>query len=142
MNPFKGKDVVLVLPGGFLMDVKSADQDITLKEESYYKVGGAGFENSYLVSHSSSINFAAVALNDLSNPPIPAGALGDAASIEVYENLELRVKWRSTGETWMQKVNMTNVKLNIAGDTLVGLSGTMKVTGRIYRNSSTSSNFS
>lgn len=135
--PFRGKDVVLVMPSGIKVDVKSSDLDVTLKEEQYYPVGGGGYPKGYLVATSEAMSFAGVAMDDGENCPIPDTYFGTGGEITTFEGLDLLVTWRD-GETWIYKVNVTSVRFGILGDALASMSGQMSIVGRPFRNSSSS----
>jgi len=144
MDPFKGANVTLVMPEGILIDLKSHDWAVSNQEEAYYVPGGGGFEKSYLTATSNSVNFAGVALNDAAGgaPPIPASYFGaDGSPFTAFEGVHVNVNWR-TGEVWHGTANIINANFNTQGNTLVAMSGTMKINGRVMRNSSSSSSSS
>jgi len=144
MDPFKGANVTLTMPGGILIDLKSWDWAVANQEEAYHVPGGGGWEKSYLTATSNSLNFAGVALNAGAGgaPPIPASYFGAAGSpFTAFEGVAISATWRS-GEVWHGTANITGCNFNIQGNTLVAMSGTAKINGRVYRNSSSSSSSS
>lgn len=138
--PFKGADIVITFPTGFKLDVKSMEQNLQQKQETYFVVGGGGRPKSNTVASSESWAFAGIGLNDGSSCPVPSGIMSTVSSgtetpgsITAMDGLSATVTFR-TGEVWNMTVNVSDLKVSIISDANVAMSGTLVVTGWAKRN--------